>query len=169
MHQRDRARKVFEDAGTLRTKDGKLQRLIKEVDGRPAMCWPELVDEMRTRYPEYKVQLAEMLFWSVDDKSIRVNIIRHSDPRFADEHASLERAIEKLDAVADATELQAIVDLGDKHLMERVRKKPGIPNGLAHVIEHRLRPQDAPKGEQPDEREPPKPKPTRRAGRNTEP
>ena len=140
MHQRDRARKVFEDAGTLRSKDNKLQRLIKEVESRPSMCWPELVDEMRTRYPEYKVQLAEMLFWNVTDKAIRVGIIRHSDPRVEDEHASLVRAIEKLDPVADATELQAIVDLADKRLIERVRKKKGIPEALAQVIDHRLHP-----------------------------
>lgn len=156
MHQRDRARKVFEDAGTLRTKDGKLQRLIKEVESSPAMCWPELVDEMRTRYPEYKVQLAEMLFWSIDDKSIRVAIIRHSDPRFEDERESLQRAIEKLDPVADATELQAIVDLGDKRLMERVHKKKGIPETLAQVIEHRLRPNSDNKPDEPEKRDKPK-------------
>lgn len=157
MHQRDRARKVFEDAGTLRSKDGKLQRLIKEVETRPAMCWPELADEMRTRYPEYKVQLAEMLFWNVDDKTIRVNIIRHSDPRVEDEHASLVRAIEKLDPVADAIELQAIVDLGDKRLMERVHKKKGIPDTLVQVIQHRLHPNQAPAQ-----------KPTKRAERDAE-
>lgn len=140
MHQRDRARKVFEDAGTLRRNDGKLQRLIKGVESRPAMCWPELVDEIRARYPEYKVELAELLFWNVADKVIRVGIIKHSDPRFEDEFDSLERAIEKLDAVADATELQAIVDLGDNRLMERVRKKPGIPDTLAKIIEQRLHP-----------------------------
>lgn len=166
MHQRDRARQIFEQAGTLRTKDGKLQRLIKEVESRPAMCWPELVDEMRARYPEYKVQLAEMLFWNIDDKSIRVNMIRHSDPHMTDEHDSLVRAIEKLDPVADATELQAIVDLGDKRLMERVRKKKGLPEGLVEVIEHRLRPHDH--EQKPDNDEPPKPKPTKRAGRDSQ-
>jgi hypothetical protein len=138
MHQRDVARKVFEDAGTLRTKDGKLQRLIKEVESRPGICWPELVGEMRTRYPEYKVQLAELLFWNVNDKSIRVAIIRQADLRLADEFDALVRAIDKLDPATDAQELQAIVDLGDKRLTERVQRKKGLPDSLVEVIKHRL-------------------------------
>lgn len=134
MHQRDRARKVFEDAGTLRTKDAKLQRLIKEVETRPALCWPELADEMRARYPEYKEQLARML-WDAGDKTIRLNIIRHADIRLADEHAAIARVIPELDFEADARELDAIVALGDKKLIELVRKKPHLPKALAEVIE----------------------------------
>ena len=136
MYQRDRARKVFEDAGTLRTKDGKLQRLIEEVEARPAMCWPELADEVRARYPEYKVQLA-LLLWNAGDKVIRLNIIRHADTRLEDEVAALADVIEEMDPVADAAELQAIVDLDHQRLTDLVRKKKGIPRALAEVIEVR--------------------------------
>ena len=66
-------------------------------------------------------------------------------------------------------ELQAIVDLGDHKLMERVHKKKGISEGLAQVIQHRLTSVVDYKPGQPDkDAQPAKAKPKNRAGRDTE-
>jgi hypothetical protein len=139
MHQRDRIRKALEEAGVVRNADGKLKRLLAEVDQRPAMCWPEAAVEVRARYPEYKVKLAWIL-WNTGDKLLRLNMIRHSDPRVADEYENLVRVIEECDPVRDLVELQAIVALGDKRLVEIVAKKPGSPRALSDIVQATLHP-----------------------------
>src|SRR2546428_261316 len=74
MHQKDAIKEAWRAAGLYDSKDAKLQEFLRRLDTHPLECWPELIDEIRRNYPEYKRQVVEPIL-ATGDKLLRLNLI----------------------------------------------------------------------------------------------
>jgi len=106
------------------SKDQKLLAFLQHVDTVPGDCWPELVGELRERYPEYKTQLVVPL-WKTGDKMLRLNVIRSIDVNRDDERQLLQKLIRQSHWEEDALELQAVRRTGHDELVNAVERKRG--------------------------------------------
>ena len=136
MHQRDLVRKAWSDAGLYNTKDAKLQQLLKHVEETPLDCWPELIELVRTQYPEYLEKLVAPI-WNTGDKLLRLNLIRNTDFSQLVEKKLAQKLIRQLKPANDALELHAIIRGAPVDVLDQVDKKKGIPDQLKVLIDQR--------------------------------
>ena len=136
MHQKDLARQAWRDAGLYRSRDQKLRAFLEYFDESPPDCWADVVETVRSAYPDLKAKLATPL-WNTGDKMLRLNILRHGDPERPDELELLKKLTTKLDPAGDAPEIHTIARSDSPELLRRLARKRGLPAGLAATLEAR--------------------------------
>src|SRR5258705_11402882 len=119
MYQRDLVRKAWADAGLYDTKDAKLQEFLKHVDDKPLDCWPELVELVRTQYPEYLEKLVTPI-WNIEDKLLRLNLIRKADLSQPEEKKIAQKFLRQLRPEANTLELQAVIREAPVDVLDQV-------------------------------------------------
>jgi hypothetical protein len=136
MHQKDLARQAWREAGLYRSRDEKVRAFLDGFDQSPSDCWADVVEAVRTDYPDLKAKLATPL-WNTGDKLLRLNILRHTDPERPDELELLKKLTRKLDPVGDAPEIHTVARLDSPELLRRLARTRGLPAGLAATLEAR--------------------------------
>ena len=137
MHQKDFVRQAWTEAVLYRSKDPKIGAFLKRFEETSVDCWPELVKELRERYPEYKEQLVVPI-WNTGDKLLRLNVIRSFELDRNDEVALLQELVRRSDLQQDAVELQAVVCRDHEQLLNQVAKKRGLSSELKSLALDRL-------------------------------
>jgi hypothetical protein len=133
MHQKDLARQAWQDAGLYRSRSEPLQAFLRRFEESAPDCWPDLVEEVRTRYPELKSKLATPL-WDTGDKLLRLNLLRLADPDQQDETALLKRFTGKLDPVRDVPEIRTLMGIDDPGVLGRLARVRGLPAELGATV-----------------------------------
>jgi len=136
MHQRDLVRKVWAEAGLYATKDAKLRQFLKHVDDTPLDCWPELVEFVRTQYPEYLDRLVTPI-WNAGDKLLRLNLIRNAELSQPAEKKMAQKLVRQLRPETDALELRAVIRDAPVEVLDQVAKKKSIPDQLKIMLDQR--------------------------------
>lgn len=136
MYQRDLVRKAWADAGLYDTKDIKLQQFLKHVEETPLDCWPELVELVRTQYPEYLDRLVTPI-WNTGDKLLRLNLIRNAEPSQPDERKMVQKLVRQLRPETDTVELQAIIREAPVEILAQLANKKSIPDQLKITLDQR--------------------------------
>ncbi len=134
MHQKELAKQAWEQAGLYRSSDRKLRDFLRHVEELPGDCWPELVQEVRDKYPDYKERLAIPL-WETGDKLLRLNLIRAANPALKDETDLLRKFVRRADPQEDMHELRAVVNKDHPQLLEHVARKKGIDPGFKNQVQ----------------------------------
>jgi hypothetical protein len=134
VHQKDLARQAWADAGLYRRTDPKLQAFLKHFEESSLECWPELVDEARTRYSEY-VELLVMPLWNTGDKLLRLNLVRQADLKKTQEADLLAKLVQRARPTTEVHELRAIAESRDKKLLKLISRKRDLPPELASLVE----------------------------------
>jgi hypothetical protein len=144
MHQKDLARQAWQAAGFYRSPDAKLLRFLKHFDQSAADCWPDMVDECRARYPEYKERLVVPL-WNTGDRLLRLNLIRVADFRFADELELALKYVQQSRPDAELPELRALIQKGHERVWRAIDRKRNLPPDLRTFLDLH-RPKDLERG-----------------------
>jgi hypothetical protein len=132
MHQKERIKQAWRDAGLYDSGDEKLLAFLELLDG-PRGCWPELAEECRRNYPAYKARLVNPIL-DTADKLLRLNLIRIAMPEHRDEVDLLRRFIRKSDPHRDAIELKALALKGVARLTKDIRLKENLPAELRVIV-----------------------------------
>lgn len=136
MHQKDLARQAWRDAGLYRSRDQKLREFLEYFDQAPPDCWDEVVEKLRSDYPELKAKLTTPL-WNTREKVLRLNILRRADPQLPDELELLKKLTTKLDPAGDVPEIHIVARSDSPELLRRLARKRGLPAGLVATIRAR--------------------------------
>jgi len=136
MHQRDLVRKAWAEAGLYDTKDAKLQQFLKHIDKTPLDCWPELVELVRTQYPEYLEELV-MPLWEVGDKLLRLNLLRNAELSQPAEKNIAQKLVRQLHPKTDLIELRAVIREAPVEVLDQVAKIKSIPEPLQVILDQR--------------------------------
>jgi hypothetical protein len=125
MHQKELARRAWENAGLYKSKNEKLRAFLKHFDATPAACWTDVVKEVREHYPELKAQLIAPL-WNSGDRLLRINLLRGADPAQPDEVALLQKVAATLRPERDPVELRVAATIASPEVLGRLAKLPGL-------------------------------------------
>src|SRR5690242_528416 len=107
MHQKDAVRQAWINAGLYHSNDARVTEFLKLLDASSTNCWPELLEECRSRYPDLKDKLVQPI-WATGDKLLRLNLIRQADLAHKDELTIMEKFVGAADPQHDVTELRAM-------------------------------------------------------------
>src|SRR5690349_14868503 len=126
MYQKELVRQAWEAAGLYRSRDQKLQEFLSYFDAASGDCWPEIVAQVRERYPEYLERLVAPL-WNAGDPLVRLNLIRFADTDRPEEHSVLAKLVRRVEPAAAVLELHAVMEKGDQQLLDLVARKRNLP------------------------------------------
>lgn len=133
MHQQELARRAWEKAGLYKSKNAKLRAFLAHFDATPAACWPDVVNEVRTKYPELKAQLIAPL-WNSGDRLLRINLLRGADPSQPDELALLQKLAANLRPERDPVELRVAATIESPEVLARLGKLSGLTPELTRSL-----------------------------------
>lgn len=134
MHQKDRVKQAWLDAGLYDSKDAKLLEFIQRLDTAPYDCWPELIDECRRNYAEYKSQIVEPIL-KTGDKLLRLNLLRNADFSFADEVKLTRSFIAQSNPATDSLELKTVILKGTPAMLKDVGRLKNLTPQLKSAVE----------------------------------
>jgi hypothetical protein len=132
MHQKDAVRNAWKAAGFYDDNDSKLGQFMKLLDD-PTQCWPEMIDNVRRNYVDYKAKLAKAILAS-NDKLIHLAIIRAALPGADDEMSVLKDYIASSDPIRDEAELKAIALKNVAALNKSLRAKKNLPPAVTAML-----------------------------------
>ncbi|HET7187587.1 MAG TPA: hypothetical protein VFI52_05505 [Gemmatimonadaceae bacterium] len=136
MHQQELARRAWEKAGLYKSKNAKLRAFLAHFDATPAACWPDVANEVRTKYPELKAQLITPL-WNSGDRLLRINLLRGADPSQPDELALLQKLAAGLRPERDPVELRVASYIESPEVLSRLTKVPGLSPEMTRSLAQR--------------------------------
>ncbi len=134
MYVRALVREIWQSAGLYESKKAKVKAFLNYFDTHPEDCWDECVATLRKlHYPVFNDIVPPLL--KTDDKLLRLNLIQRMNGKNRRELGLLKSFIQETDALRDEVELVAMTKLGNKELMEEIRKRPNLTGNLKQLIQ----------------------------------